>query len=91
VANAIKFICALKYTLLATLVVMNIFLNGYKKKDRVNEAGSSKASDVGKYLKEKITVHIIGLLDLQILMLIEKRGHNIYFIRKCCCEQHEAE
>jgi hypothetical protein len=42
VLDVIKFRCAFNFLLLATLLVLEIFLSGYRRKDKDNEAGSSR-------------------------------------------------
>jgi hypothetical protein len=46
VVNVIKVSFTLNFLLLGTVAVMEEFWNGYERKDRDNEAGSSKDSDV---------------------------------------------
>jgi len=81
-----KFRCTLNFLIPATLAGMDTFLNDYNRKDRDNEAGSSKVIEASsnrgmacKILNAANTVQNVYLLDSQILM-IEKRGHIVYFV-----------
>jgi len=77
VVNVIKFWFTFNFLLLKTLAMMHIFLSSYKKRNRDNDAGSRK--DVVCKKLSCSMIQNICLLDSQILMLMEKRGHNIYF------------
>jgi hypothetical protein len=69
---------------------MDIFLERYTRKERDNEASSSKDSGVtvsqetvrnNKFEREKYNSKT-RLLDSQMLMLMEKRDCDVYFVCK---------
>jgi hypothetical protein len=67
--------------------MMDIFLSGYDRKDRNNEASFSEDCGASlsretvfkKKLNSESAVQNIYILVSQILMLMEKRNHNVYF------------
>jgi hypothetical protein len=54
-----------------------MFLSGYKGKDRDDEAGSCREI-ICKNLNTENATQNICLLDYQVLMLMENRGHKLY-------------
>jgi hypothetical protein len=68
---------------------MNNVLSGWKRKYTDNEPASrtgnkatSSKGTVFKNLNAENATQNICLLDSQVLMLTEKRGHNVYFVCK---------
>jgi hypothetical protein len=84
VVDVVNFRIEFNFALLETAAVLDKYLNSYRKKAKNNETSSSK--DIGssssremicKNLKARNMIQSIFIFDSQILMLVEKRGHNI--------------